>query len=111
MSANFFARAARPLGRSAKAAAPRPFSTSQFRPRHTTGNSVAADATRTWTPHGVFTIALTTGLLGWGLAAVSFGGWPGGPVMLLDSKTMMPRYASTHELELVRLCREKKGGG
>jgi D-lactate dehydrogenase (cytochrome) len=110
MSANYFARGLRPLGRSATAATttfgnaapatkPRFFNTSAFRRNTAGGNSGGkAGSGPAWTGQRVLAIAAAAGAVGWGLASIESGRFPG--AMLLDSK--VPKYASMREMELVR---------
>lgn len=114
MSANYFARGLRPLGRSATAAAttttssfgnaapataPRFFNSSAFRRNTAGGNSGGkAGSGPAWTGQRVLAIAAAAGAVGWGLASIESGRFPG--AMLLDSK--VPKYASMREMELVR---------
>lgn len=110
MSVNSFARGMRPLRRSAtasaaagpRAAAATPrrfFNASAFR-RNTAGNKTGAGEPgpgSTWTSQRVVAIAAAAGVLGWGLASIDSGRFPG--AMLLDSK--VSKYASMREMELV----------
>ena len=110
MSANYFARAVRPLGRStATAVSTRPstatitgrsrvFSTSAIR-RKAAPRISAEQTASTWTGPGVLAVAAVAGLLGWGVASLSGKEFPG--AMRLDSRIVMPRYASMRDMEVV----------
>ena len=113
MSANYIARAARPLGRSAtgtaafassfRAAVPgrARFLTTSASRRNAAGKRIpAARTASTWTGPGVLAIAAAAGLLGWSVATIGVKGFPG--AMRLDSKVAMPKYASMRDMEVVR---------
>lgn len=109
MSANYFARAVRPFGRSSTATTTgavsgraRFFTTSAFR-RNVNGKRISAAKTAsTWTGASVLAIAAAAGLLGWSVATISVKGFPG--AMHLDSKIAFPKYASMRDMELVGFC-------
>ena len=79
------------------------------------GRSTAANATGggggpgqqppKWSGRSVFALTATAGVLGWGLAATTLQEGPhkkhAGRVMLFDSKTPNPQYASLDEMEHV----------
>ncbi|KAJ9133336.1 D-lactate dehydrogenase [Coniochaeta hoffmannii] len=110
MSANYFARAVRPLSRSTAAAAvstPRSTATIIGRSRVFSASAIrrkadprisAGQTASTWTGPGVLAVAAVAGLLGWGLASLSDREFPG--AMRLDSRIVMPRYASMRDMEV-----------
>lgn len=107
MSASYFARVVKPLGRSASASAAagaaattrrsRFFTTSASR-RNITGKTTSSKTASTWSGQGVLAIAAAAGLAGWGLATLNTRGFP--ETLLLDSKMPMPKYAGMHDMKL-----------
>lgn len=111
MSAKHLLRAAKPLGRSVttpagfrrlSAASRQRFTTSAFR-RTVFGNSKEHEpqTASAWSVSGVFAVAATAGLMGWGASELRHGGFPG--TLMLDGGLATPRYASMREMEQV--CR------
>ena len=108
MSAKQLMKAARPLGRRPVAAAGtlrgpcaatrQRFTTTPFR-RGISGNSQEPRTASTWSFSGVFAIAATAGLVGWGASELRHEGFPG--TMLFDGGLLTPRYASMREMEQV----------
>lgn len=97
--------AGQPLARAVRAQ--RQILVSQVRRNFSQVNATKGAVSR-WTGQRVFGIAAAAGLVGWGLAAVTFGRLPGGGAMLLDSKRPLPRYASIPEMEIVSLRQYSK---
>lgn len=108
MSANRFARA-KPLGRYLAALnGPSAASRRRFLGSTTIRQSIAGNGQEhrhqhrkasTWSVSGVAGVAMTAGLLGWGLSELRHGGFPG--AVLFDSGFSTPRYASMREMEQV----------
>ncbi|KAK4229040.1 RNA-dependent RNA polymerase [Podospora fimiseda] len=63
----------------------------------THGHHHGPRAASTWTLSGVAGVAMTAGLLGWGISELRHGGFPG--TVLFDSSFSTPRYASMREME------------
>lgn len=105
MSANRFARAARPVGRSLTRSnnpclsGRQHFTTSSLR-RTSAGNGSGPRAASAWSLPSVFAAAAAAGLLGWGASELRHRGFPG--TVLFDGTFPGPRYASMREMELVR---------
>ncbi|KAK4165762.1 RNA-dependent RNA polymerase [Cladorrhinum sp. PSN259] len=104
MSANRFVRAVKPLGQrphgpSAVISRQRFFTTSFRRSKFTSthGHHQGPRTASTWSMSGVAGVAMTAGLLGWGISELRHGGFPG--AVLLDSSFSTPRYASMREME------------
>ncbi|KAK0723827.1 hypothetical protein B0T21DRAFT_43944 [Apiosordaria backusii] len=112
MSANRFARAAKPIGCSLTAlnnAGRQRFTTSAIRRTSTTGSSEKPRQASVWSYSGVMAVAATAGLFGWGVSEFRHGSLPG--TMLFDSMYSYPRYASMREMEqALREIRQEIGG-
>ena len=63
------------------------------------GNRQEPRRASTWSMSGVFAVAATAGIVGWGASELRHGGFPG--TMLLDGGFLAPRYASMREMEQV----------
>jgi len=106
MSAKHLLRAASPLGRASAhlrgpcAAHRHRFTTSVS--RRTISGKTGSEEPRTastWSVSGVFAVAATAGLMGWGASELRHGGFPG--TMRFDGGLTAPRYASMRQMEQV----------